>query len=91
MTFTRVTVRPEQMSGVPCIRGLRLPVATVVGMTAEGMTDTEILGCLPRSRARGHPRGAGVRGRSGSRARTAARPRRLRFLIDNALSPVAPT
>lgn len=47
MTFTRITVRPEQMSGVPCIRGLRLPVATVVGMTAEGMTDSEILDAYP--------------------------------------------
>jgi len=39
MAFTRITARPEQMGGVPCIRGLRLPVATVVGMTADGMTD----------------------------------------------------
>lgn len=44
----RITVRPEQMSGVPCVRGLRLPVATVVGMTAEGMTDSE----TPRLRKR---------------------------------------
>ncbi len=35
------------MGGVPCIRGLRLPVATVVGMTADGMTDTEILSAFP--------------------------------------------
>ncbi len=47
MTFTRITVRPEQMGGVPCIRGFRLPVATIVGMTADGMTDAEILGTLP--------------------------------------------
>jgi len=47
MTFTRITVRPEQMGGVPCIRGLRLPVATVVGMAAEGMTETEILAAYP--------------------------------------------
>ncbi len=47
MTFTRITARPEQMGGVPCIRGLRLPVATVVGMTADGMTDTEILSAFP--------------------------------------------
>lgn len=31
------------MSGVPCIRGLRFPVATVVAMVADGMSDDEIL------------------------------------------------
>lgn len=31
------------MDGLPCIRGLRIPVATVVGMMADGMTDDEIL------------------------------------------------
>jgi uncharacterized protein (DUF433 family) len=30
------------MGGVACIRGLRIPVATVVGMVAEGMTAVEI-------------------------------------------------
>ena len=38
MKFTRITVDPHQMGGVPCIRGLRIPVATVVGMVADGMT-----------------------------------------------------
>jgi uncharacterized protein (DUF433 family) len=42
MTFTRITIRPDQMAGVPCIRGLRIPVATVVDMVADGMTDSEI-------------------------------------------------
>ena len=45
--FGRITVRPEQMGGVPCIRGLRIPVATVVGMVAEGMTGAEILAAYP--------------------------------------------
>jgi uncharacterized protein (DUF433 family) len=35
------------MSGVPCIRGLRIPVATVVGMVADGMTHAEILEAYP--------------------------------------------
>ena len=43
MQFTRVTVDPRQMGGAPCIRGLRMPVATVVGMVADGMTVEEIL------------------------------------------------
>jgi uncharacterized protein (DUF433 family) len=47
MKFTRLTVNPAQMGGVPCIRGLRIPVATVVGMVADGMTDAEILKAYP--------------------------------------------
>jgi uncharacterized protein (DUF433 family) len=47
MKFTRITVNPHQMGGVPCIRGLRIPVATVVGMVADGMTDEEILAAYP--------------------------------------------
>jgi uncharacterized protein (DUF433 family) len=47
MTFTRITVRADQMDGVPCIRGLRIPVSTVVGMIAEGMTAEEVLGAYP--------------------------------------------
>jgi uncharacterized protein (DUF433 family) len=47
MTFTRITVTPDQMGGVPCIRGLRIPVATVVEMIADGMTENEILDAYP--------------------------------------------
>ncbi len=47
MTFTRITVNPNQMGGVPCIRGLRIPVATVVGMIADGMTEAEIIAAYP--------------------------------------------
>jgi len=36
MTFTRITLDAGQMDGVPCIRGLRIPVATIVGMLANG-------------------------------------------------------
>ena len=43
MKFMRITVEPNKMGGVPCIRGLRVPVATVVGMVANGMTAKEIL------------------------------------------------
>jgi len=35
------------MGGVPCLRGLRIPVATVVGMIADGMTQEEILKAYP--------------------------------------------
>jgi uncharacterized protein (DUF433 family) len=47
MKFLRITVNPQQMGGVPCIRGLRLPVATVIEMVADGMTPKEILGEFP--------------------------------------------
>lgn len=47
MKFTRITGNPDQMGGVPCIRGLRIPVATVVGMTANGMPEKEILNAFP--------------------------------------------
>ena len=43
MTFERVTTDPDRMGGVPCIRDLRFPVATVVAMVADGMTVEEIL------------------------------------------------
>jgi uncharacterized protein (DUF433 family) len=44
---SRITVNPKQMGGVPCIRGLRIPVATVVGMIANGMTPEEVVEELP--------------------------------------------
>ncbi len=47
MTFERITVRADQMGGIPCIRGLRIPVATVVGMVADGMSHEEILAAHP--------------------------------------------
>ncbi len=45
--FVRITVRPDQMGGVACIRGLRIPVATVVSMVADAMTPAEILAAYP--------------------------------------------
>jgi uncharacterized protein (DUF433 family) len=45
--FSRITVDPNQMGGMPCIRGLRLPVATVVSMAGEGMSEAEILKAYP--------------------------------------------
>ncbi len=47
MDFERITVDPTRMGGVPCIRGLRIPVATVVDMVADGMTTGEILRAYP--------------------------------------------
>lgn len=47
MKFERITINPKQMGGVPCIRSLRIPVATVVGMVADGMSTPEILDAYP--------------------------------------------
>ncbi len=47
MEFTRITADPVQMGGLPCIRHLRIPVATVVDMVAEGMGVHEILEAYP--------------------------------------------
>jgi len=47
MKFKRITINPNQMGGAPCIRGLRIPVATVVGMIADGMTEEQILRAYP--------------------------------------------
>ena len=43
MGFDRITIRGDQMGGMPCIRGLRMPVATVVGLVAAGLKPAEIL------------------------------------------------
>lgn len=47
MEFPRITVNPEVMGGIATLRGLRIPVATVVVMVADGMTTQEILTDLP--------------------------------------------
>jgi uncharacterized protein (DUF433 family) len=47
MTFERITVEPDKMGGQPCIRGLRIPVATVVVMVADGMSPEQIVEELP--------------------------------------------
>ncbi|MGA7241279.1 MAG: DUF433 domain-containing protein [Bryobacteraceae bacterium] len=45
--FTHITVDPAQMDGVPCIRHLRIPVATVLRLLAGGLTEPEILADYP--------------------------------------------
>jgi uncharacterized protein (DUF433 family) len=47
MAFTRISIDPKRMGGVPIIRQLRIPVATVVDMVADGMTEAEILKAYP--------------------------------------------
>ena len=55
MAFTRITSDPAKMAGVPYICGLRFPVATVVGMVADGMTNDETLAQHPELEAEDIP------------------------------------
>jgi len=43
MRFDRITTDPDQMGGLPCIRSLRIPVATVIDMVADGMAPADII------------------------------------------------
>jgi uncharacterized protein (DUF433 family) len=45
--FNRISIDVNQMGGVPCIRGLRIPVSAIIGMLAEGMLASEILSAYP--------------------------------------------
>ena len=47
MRFGRITSNPSQMGGVPCIRGLRIPVATIIGLLAQGMGRAQVLAEYP--------------------------------------------
>ena len=49
--FARITVDPAQMGGVPCVRHLRIPVATVLRLLAGGLAEREILSEYPDLRA----------------------------------------
>jgi len=45
--LARITVDPAQMGGVPCVRHLRIPVATVLRLLAGGLTEGDILSEYP--------------------------------------------
>lgn len=45
--FERITVRPDQLGGVPCIRGLRIPVVTIVKLLVAGLSEDAILRDYP--------------------------------------------
>lgn len=47
MTFERITVDPNRMGGVPCIRDLRVTVSMVLGQLAAGRTVEQVLGDYP--------------------------------------------
>ena len=47
MAFERITVDPERMDGVPCIRDLRVTVSMVLGQLAAGRTIEQVLADYP--------------------------------------------
>lgn len=47
VAFERITIEPGKMRGAPCIRGLPIPVATVIGQLAAGRTAEQILADFP--------------------------------------------
>ena len=47
MTFTRITIDSAVCTGKPCIRGLRFPVARLLGLLAAGENRDQILKAYP--------------------------------------------
>jgi uncharacterized protein (DUF433 family) len=47
MKWDRITIEPDKMGGRACIRGLRLPVSTIVRMVASGMSFDEVIDAHP--------------------------------------------
>lgn len=43
MAVSRILADHRIMGGVPCVRGTRVPVATIVGLVAQGRTAEEIV------------------------------------------------
>jgi uncharacterized protein (DUF433 family) len=48
MDLGRIRVDHQIMGGVPCVTGTRIPVATVVGLIANGLTTDEIVAEYPQ-------------------------------------------
>ena len=45
--FDRITTDPEVMGGKPCIRGIRITVATLVEFLATGATKSDLFRMYP--------------------------------------------
>ena len=44
----RIQVSPDLHHGDPCIKGTRIPVKTIIGSLADGMTSADILAEYPQ-------------------------------------------
>lgn len=47
MAFERISVNPERMGGLPCVRDTRVTVAAVLGQLAAGRSVAEVLEDYP--------------------------------------------
>lgn len=47
MNLSRITIDPAVCTGKPCIRGLRFPVARLLGLLAAGESRNQILANYP--------------------------------------------
>ncbi|MGI8677393.1 MAG: DUF433 domain-containing protein [Jatrophihabitans sp.] len=47
MAFERITVDPNKMGGVPCIRDLRIAAGMVLGQVAAGSSVDDVLADYP--------------------------------------------
>ena len=47
MAFERITVDPDRIGGVPCIRDLRVTVSMVLGQLAAGRSIEQVLEDYP--------------------------------------------
>lgn len=47
MPFERITVDPQRMRGLPCIRDTRVTVSAVLGQLAAGRTVDEVIADYP--------------------------------------------
>ncbi len=45
--YARITMDPEKCLGKPCIRGLRIPVASVIRYLSSGMSSADVLNEWP--------------------------------------------
>ncbi|HXB75554.1 MAG TPA: DUF433 domain-containing protein [Candidatus Acidoferrales bacterium] len=46
-SLDRITRSPDVMGGKPCLRGMRVTVATIVGLVAAGHAFSDILAAYP--------------------------------------------
>lgn len=47
MAYERITVNPAQMGGLPCLRGMRVTVAAVLGQLSAGQSIEDVLADFP--------------------------------------------
>ena len=46
-SFSRITIDPQMCFGKPCIRGMRMPVSSILGYLSSGMSIEEVLEDFP--------------------------------------------